>query len=130
MSPGDEAKPYPKAAQLARGARRYRRKVASPKSWQAIIDAKIGPCRVCCDPGRNGSQWGRIQMHHIVPRDLGGDDVADNVLPLCGQCHDEVTRRNPDAMRLLAESLTDAEYAYAIERCGEGALERLYRVGR
>ena len=44
------ADPYPKSRQLARGERRYRRKVASAKQWQAIMAAKIGPCRVCCDP--------------------------------------------------------------------------------
>ena len=41
-----DAKPYTKSQQLARGAKRYRRKVASPKQWQAIIAAKVGPCRV------------------------------------------------------------------------------------
>ena len=38
--------PFPKQRQLARGQRRYRRKVASPKLWQAIIAAKFGPSRV------------------------------------------------------------------------------------
>ena len=41
--------PFPKSVQLARGERRYKRKVASPKQWQAISEAKRGPCRVCSD---------------------------------------------------------------------------------
>jgi hypothetical protein len=44
--------PDPKSRSLARGARRYRRKVASPKQWQAIIAAKRGPCRVYGEFGR------------------------------------------------------------------------------
>ena len=51
----DEAKPYPKAQQLARGERRYRRKVASAKQWQRIAAEKQGPCRVCRDPASNGA---------------------------------------------------------------------------
>jgi hypothetical protein len=124
--------PFPKSSQLARGERRYRRRVASPKQWQAIQAAKLGPCRVCCDPGSNGSQWGKIHMHHLIPRGAPyfGEDVADNIAPLCFDCHPRVTRREPEALRLLAASLTDAEYAYLIGKLGEGALERLYGVGR
>lgn len=120
--------PYPKSRQLRRAGRRYRRKIASPKQWQAIIAAKQGPCRVCCDPGTNGSLFGRIQMHHLVPRVHGGDDTADNIAPLCFDCHDAVTRRDPSALEALAASLTDGEYAYVIGKLGEDALERLYGV--
>jgi 5-methylcytosine-specific restriction endonuclease McrA len=119
-----EAKPYPKASQLARGERRYRRKVASPKQWQAIIAAKRGPCRVC------GFGAPYAEFHHLVPRDLGGDDVPDNIVPLGSSCHERVTRRVPVALRHLAESLTDAEYAYVIGKLGEGGMERLFGVGR
>ena len=124
------ARPRPKAASLARGERRYRRKIASPKQWQAIIAAKIGPCRACGDAGTNGRLHGKIEFHHIVPRDQGGDDVADNIMPLCSRCHLAVECRNPVALRIVGLSLTDAEYAYVIGKKGEGALERLYGVAR
>ena len=32
---------------------------------------------------------GRLQRCHVVPKSLGGDDSAANVVPLCAQCHDE-----------------------------------------
>lgn len=119
--------PYPKSRQLARGERRYRRKVASPKQWQAIIEAKQGPCRVC-------AKWGTtsgypIEYHHIIPRSLGGDDVVDNVIPLCSVDHRLVTENKADRLRIVAESLTDAEYTYVIGKLGEGAMERLFGVG-
>ncbi len=115
-----DAKPYPKAQQLARGERRYRRKVASPKQWASIRAAKLGPCRVC---GVN-----RPQLHHVVPRSSGGDDVADNMTPLCPDCHLLVGTRSPIHCRLFVANLTDAEYAYAVEKGGEQVFERVYGI--
>ena len=122
--------PFPKASQLARGERRYRRKIASPKQWQAIIAAKQGPCRVCCDPCSNGAAFTLVHMHHLVPRARGGDDVADNIVPLCSACHEQVTRGNPVDLEAVASSLTDAEYAYIVGKLGEGGIERLFGVSR
>jgi 5-methylcytosine-specific restriction endonuclease McrA len=116
--------PYPKTKQLARGERRYRRKVASPKQWQAIIAGKRGPCRACDVPAL------LIEYHHLIPRSQGGDDVAENIVPLHAYCHEKVTRGRKRYLDRLAESLTDAEYAYVVGKLGEGALERLFGVGR
>jgi hypothetical protein len=129
MSPLEgDAMPRPKSAQLARGQRRYRRKVASPKQWQAIIAAKQGPCRVCCDPCANGRLYGLVQFHHVVARVHGGDDVADNLVPLCPSCHGLVTSRERWTCEWLLAELTDAEYAYMIERGGDDYAERAYGV--
>ena len=122
------AQPRPKAASLARGERRYRRKIASPKQWQAILSAKVGPCRVCGAAAWNGSAFPKVQMHHVVTRQDGGDDLPDNIVPLCLADHDAVTRRVPQACYALLVSLTDAEYAYMIERGGENYAERGYGV--
>jgi len=124
------ADPFPKRKQLARPHRRAKRHVATRAEWARIVAEKQGPCRVCCDPGHNGSLFGRIQLHHLVPRALMGDDVADNLVPLCLVCHQAVTERRPLELRELAEMLTDAEYAYVIGKLGEGAMERLFGVGR
>jgi 5-methylcytosine-specific restriction endonuclease McrA len=118
--------PDPKSRTLDRPRKRYRRKVASRKQWEKISAAKLGPCRVCCDPAHNGARFGLIQLHHIVARVHGGDDCADNIAPLCVDCHDAVTRRDATASRSLLESLTDAEYAYMVERGGELYAERAY----
>ena len=123
--------PYPKEKQLARGERRYRRKVASPKQWQAIIQAKRGPCRVCGYGGRPDYElfmYGGREYHHIVSRAHGGDDVADNIVPTHQSCHADVTRRFRPAVEALLGNLTDAEYAYMIERGGEDSPERAYGI--
>lgn len=114
--------PYPKAQQLARGERRYRRKVASRKTWEALRDEKLyrQRCRVCVFPAQ--------ELHHIVSRGALGDDVADNLVPLCRECHHDVTVRSPGIGAELLRQLSDAEYAYMIERGGEDYPERAYGV--
>lgn len=114
-------KPYPKDSQLARGERRYHRKVASPKRWQAIIAAKNGPCRVC-------GSTGPVEFHHTVPRSIGGSDTESCIVPLCTVCHQKVTNRDRAACAALRRSLTDAEYAYAVELLGEARFEQRYPV--
>lgn len=123
-----DAKPRPKSAQLARGQRRYRRKVAGPKQWQAIIAAKQGPCRVCVNPRGNGHDVANVQLHHVVSREDFGDDVADNIVPIHEDCHALVTRRAFGACFALLVSLSDAEYAYAVTKAGEDYFERAYGV--
>ncbi len=118
--------PFPKSVQLARGERRYRRRVASPKQWQAIRAAKCEgvPCRVC----RIELQTFPLESHHLIPRDRHGDDLADNIVGLCAKCHGGVELREPAHCRLMLTRLSDAEYAYAVAKLGEGGLERLYGV--
>lgn len=124
--------PYPKTVQLARKERRYRRKVASPKQWQAILAAKQGPCRLCGAPPPS-------QMHHLIPRDRGGADVAENCIPLCSECHAAVEHRNPDACGDLVASTwsnqpepgpngAQDEYSWACEHYGNDWPERVYGV--
>lgn len=119
----DEVTPFPKSAQLARGPKRYRRKVASPKQWQAIWNAKKGPCRAC-----SFRAPAAIDPHHLVWREDGGDDVAANIVPICRQCHEALHNRAPAIARLLLTRLSDAEYAYMVERGGEDYAERVYGI--
>ncbi len=119
--------PFPKSSQLARGERRYRRKVASPKQWQAIRAAKCRECRVCgANHVHNGGAV--IDSHHLVPRDQHGDDVRHNIVGLCNVCHRRVEHRKHDVCRTMLERLTDAEYAYAVDKLGEGVFERVYGI--
>lgn len=63
-----------------------KRHVADPVEWAAIRREKLGPCRVC------ERKDGKIDLHHLVPRSLGGDDVAANLVPLCEYHHDRFER--------------------------------------
>jgi len=42
--------------------------------------------RRCCICGKRHS----VALHHIVPREQGGDDDIDNAISLCPNCHDQV----------------------------------------
>jgi len=118
-----EAKPYPKVVQLATARKKYRRKVASRKSWEALRDLTGSRCRIC------GQTYTPIlHLHHLVRRGDLGDDVADNLVALCGDCHHGVHLREPAHCRLLLSRLSDAEYAYMIDRGGEDYAERVYGI--
>jgi 5-methylcytosine-specific restriction endonuclease McrA len=103
------AVPDPKPARVP--SKPYRRKVASRKQWARIAAEKTGPCRVCGSV-ENGRMETRIQLHHLVPRSRGGDDQAENIVPLCQRCHELVTIRDPQAILQLAENMQPEEIAY------------------
>lgn len=125
-----DVQPYTKDSQLKPGRpRRYRRKVAGPKQWQAIQAEKGSVCRLS-DVALDEVHHEHIDYHHLVSRARGGDDVADNIVPLCLFCHISVTTDSPRPCALLAERLTDAEYAYIIGKLGEAGPERLFGVNR
>lgn len=118
-----EPKPFPKQAQLARQTRRYRRKVASPKRWQQIAEAKQGPCRVpgCGAPAPN-------PLAHLVARAHGGSDSESNIVPLCQQHHLLFDSYDQKTCEAVAASLSDDEYAYCVDKLDEGGWERRFRV--
>jgi hypothetical protein len=124
-----DAQPHPKEAAVKAGRpRRYRRRVAGPKQWQALMAEKItGRERRVCD---FDDLLRPFEAHHLVSRAQGGDDTADNLVPLHSDCHELVTRGDSGALRLIAESLTDAEYAYIVAKLGEGGMQRLFGVDR
>jgi 5-methylcytosine-specific restriction endonuclease McrA len=92
----------------------------TPADWRKLHAAKGGPCRLC---GRTP-----YELHHLLSRARGGPDTFWNLVPLCAQHHEKVTREDPVTLALLAESLTDQEYAGLVQTEGEGVLERLFGV--
>lgn len=60
----------------------------------SIADEVLVRCgRHCCLCGVYAGQ--KIELHHIVQAAEGGDDSADNCIPLCLNCHAEVKSYNP-----------------------------------
>jgi hypothetical protein len=99
-----------------------RRVKATLAEWKRIRDEKLGPCRVC------GSH--PTTLHHILSKSLGGDDIADNLVAVCGSgttgCHGLIEAFDPWACSLLGQRLTDAERAYVVARKGAYFLESRY----
>lgn len=121
------SEPYSKETQLARGERRYRARKASPAEWQRIIAAKRGQCLICERLGVRGIS-AYLEFHHLVPRSRGGDDVADNIVPLCSLHHGDVTANNPHALHALCLMLTGDERAYCAAKMGPEWATRLFGV--
>lgn len=82
-----------------------------------------GRCRIC---ERNLP----LTRHHLVPKSLGGSDVDDNIVPLCGDgvrgCHGLIEARDPIACSTLRAKLTKKETAYVLKRKNAVFLDRYY----
>jgi len=76
-------------------------------------------CRLC---GMGFARGLGLTRHHVVPKGQGGDDVADNLVPLCGHgtigCHGAVEHDIRARVRLRAK-LRPQEIAYATRRYRE-----------
>lgn len=132
---GRDITPNWKTVALARPNKRYRRRVASPKTWARIRAQKLEgfPCRVC-------GSLGDHDAHHTYPRDRGGDDVAENVMPLCRGCHQLVEGRDPAACLAIVASTwlnqpepgpnggAQDEYSWLCDTYGEDWAGRVYNV--
>lgn len=86
----------------------------------AKVHARGVRCRLCGSPD--------VTAHHLVPRSRGGDDVRDNLFPICTREHDEYERGRTRLMvgQAIRLALEPAELAYIIDRAGVGFLDRYY----
>lgn len=82
-----------------------------------------------CD-GLRRFAWRRLHAHHLVPRSQGGDDVAVNMAPLCGECHFDLHGAASGARRVvrvaLRGRLQPAQLAYIEAKKGRAWLDRHY----
>ena len=98
------------------------RHVATREEWEAICDAKGGPCRL-----GSGSHW--VDYAHLVPRAQGGDDVPDNLFPLGHEAHMLYHNRGKGwhlVAHAIRASLTNAEKEYVIRKKGWNWLNENY----
>jgi hypothetical protein len=94
------------------------------EGWEDLRRTKLGPCRV------TGSVF-NVTMFHLVGRDLGGDDVPDNLIPICQDVHME-WEHAPDGKQKWGPSiwatLTASEQRYVLEKKGPFFARRYYGV--
>lgn len=95
---------------------------ATRSEWTQLRASKVGPCRVC---GRD--EW--IDLHHLIPRSVGGSDVAENLIPLCHRCHMAYEDHGfewPHITERIRWSLTAGELAHVLDRKGPDWFDRYY----
>lgn len=103
--------------------------VADKAQWERLRAAKLGPCYVCRWQGCEQTELS--QLHHVVSRARLGDDVPENLVPVCVIHHALVEAHDPVACRDLAAAIQqwdDPVYAYAVSRLGEDRWLARYHV--
>lgn len=100
-----------------------KRKKASPERWAAIRAKKCVACRIC------KTTVGHIHAHHIIRQ--GSDlwtsvDTENNVVGLCGQCHQDLHNGKDAVKKALRFLLTPAEVAYTDKKAYAGYVDDIY----
>lgn len=112
------------------------RRVRDPQSGfeKVLWEAK---CRICGAPGvfypdSDAYLYTKLTRHHLVPKSVGGDDVDDNQVPLCGDgttgCHGDVEARMPGVRSQLRGKLRSPEIDYIVAKKSREWLDRHYPV--
>ncbi len=101
------------------------KRVKDSRAGKAKVERE-GRCRVC------GTRRG-LNRAHLVAKGQRGDDVAANIVPLCGSgtagCHGALTdhRRGWETVAgILRARLRPDELAYVLEKKGQDWLDRVY----
>lgn len=104
-------------------AKPQKRHRATYPEWVKIREAFRQDTCWCC-----GARW--TELHHILNRSHGGDDVVENLAPVCSQCHGRIEARDPVARSLLrgALMLSNLHYLEGKVPDVEGWLERHYPI--
>jgi hypothetical protein len=63
-----------------------------PRVKEQLLRRANGICELCKDPAPFQTPDGRpyLELHHIVPKVLGGKSSANNIVALCPNCHRKV----------------------------------------
>jgi hypothetical protein len=109
------------------------KRIEDPDATRRVCVAE-GKCRLCGKRARpyfwKGKHYaGGLTGHHLVSRSQRGDDVDDNIVPLCGHgtvgCHGDVEHHKWARVALRA-MLTEANEEYCVRKKGWVWLEKRY----
>lgn len=114
------------------------KRIVDKDAGKAKVRAE-GICRVC-ERVPAGTYFDALTRFHLVPKGQGGDDVDENLIPICGSgvtgCHAILDDRRDsgltdachpftfaEAASTLRARLLDEEAAYAVGAKGEAWLD-------
>lgn len=64
------------------------------KTAQAVRSRDVfdeWPCCIACGKPSKDPQGKSLEIHHVVPRGIGGMGIEQNLVLLCHECHSKVT---------------------------------------
>lgn len=67
----------------------YKKYMKSDK-WQSKKQERIAIDKGCVMCGRTLEQIKSIQVHHITYKNLGNENVLEDICTLCGSCHKKI----------------------------------------
>jgi 5-methylcytosine-specific restriction endonuclease McrA len=70
-----------------RAHRRVAKRLLRTGEWQQILETYYHACAYC------GSIDKKLSIDHVIPRSLGGDTVASNIVPACISCNSKKQAR-------------------------------------
>ena len=86
---------------------------ATVEGWEALKAAVMTRAKGRCEV--NDRDHPAQDVHHVVPRSLGGPDVLENLIAICRHHHDQVDQPFIRG-RLVIAPLGEERFAWAIVR--------------
>lgn len=80
---------------------------------QEVLERYNYRCQFCgVTEDQHKDERGRgLDIHHIIPRRMGGDDTVKNLISVCVECHRTLESTQGDAIEQMKENLlTEDEY--------------------
>lgn len=100
---------------------RYR---ATAREWKEIKEQFAHQCCVVCG-------LSNTELHHITPRSQGGDDVVENLVPICFRHHTDFESHAPGWERIAGHIRAyvwarASRLSYALDTIGLERFDRRY----
>lgn len=79
--------------------------------WKTEVKLRDGRCVNCCSPFY-------LEVHHIVPRSQGGEDLVENGITFCGFCHVPLFHDKSYKYKVKKSWLDESQINYIIKKKG------------
>ena len=77
----------------------FKSEALSKSQRQSVLDRDEHRCQNCGDGGDS-----HLEVHHIVPRMVGGSNNKTNLITLCQKCHNQVQHPNQGSSKCCSDT--------------------------
>jgi|TARA_R110000824_G_scaffold320638_2_gene507612 5-methylcytosine-specific restriction endonuclease McrA len=104
------------------------RRQIKPELKDVVRERDGSTCRMCLE--HSSKLQKQLQVHHIRPMEMGGNDRRKNLISLCDICH-RVVHKNVERyivpMRKYVDLLNKTGEHYTIEQIEKGEYSEIYK---